>query len=94
MKPLTHSKLVAYVTWILGFVGMHRFYLGRPISGCIWFFTAGLVGVGWIIDLFLIPEMVADANRRFTPGRNEYTLTWLLLVFLGYLGFHRFYLGK
>ena len=94
MKPLTHSKLVAYVTWILGFVGMHRFYLGRPISGCIWFFTAGLVGVGWIIDLFLIPGMVADANRRFTPGRNEYTLTWLLLVFLGYLGFHRFYLGK
>lgn len=73
---------------------MHRFYVGRPISGMLWFFTAGLVGVGWVIDLFLIPGMVDDANRRFTPGKNEYTLTWLLLVFLGYLGIHRFYLGK
>jgi TM2 domain-containing membrane protein YozV len=94
MTSPTHSKLVAYITWVLGFIGMHRFYVGRPISGMLWFFTAGLVGVGWVIDLFLIPGMVDDANRRFTPGKNEYTLTWLLLVFLGYLGIHRFYLGK
>jgi TM2 domain-containing membrane protein YozV len=94
MTSPTHSKLVAYITWVLGFIGMHRFYVGRPISGMLWFFTAGLVGVGWVIDLFLIPGMVDDANRRFTPGKNEYTLTWLLLVFLGYLGVHRFYLGK
>ena len=94
MQPPTHSKLVAYLAWILGFIGIHRFYLGRPISGIIWFFTAGLLGIGWLIDLFLIPGMVVDANRRFASGRNEYTLTWLFLVFLGGLGVHRFYLGK
>lgn len=30
------SLLVAYVLWFfLGYVGAHRFYLGRPISGVI-----------------------------------------------------------
>ena len=30
------SLLVAYLLWIfLGYVGAHRFYLGRPLSGFI-----------------------------------------------------------
>ncbi|WP_082511775.1 TM2 domain-containing protein [Devosia sp. Leaf420] len=30
------SLVVAYVLWFfLGYVGVHRFYLGRPISGLI-----------------------------------------------------------
>ena len=94
MRPPTHSKLIAYITWILGVAGMHRFYLGRPVSGLIWLVTGGLLGIGWVIDAFLIPSMVADANHRFTPGRNDYTITWILLVFLGYIGLHRFYLGR
>ena len=51
----THSVLVGYILWILWIMGAHRFYFGRPISGTIWFFTAGLLLIGWIIDLFLIP---------------------------------------
>jgi TM2 domain-containing membrane protein YozV len=49
----THSVLVGYVLWIFGFTGSHRFYYGKPITGTIWFFTAGLLLIGWIIDLFL-----------------------------------------
>ena len=51
----THSKLIGYLCWIFGFLGAHRFYYGKPITGTIWFFTLGLLGVGWLIDLFLIP---------------------------------------
>ena len=58
----THSMVIGYVVWILGFFGAHRFYFGRPISGTIWFFTLGLLFVGWIIDLFLIPGMVQVEN--------------------------------
>jgi TM2 domain-containing membrane protein YozV len=46
-RPDTHSKLIGYLLWIFGFTGSHRFYFGRPVSGTIWFFTLGLLGVGW-----------------------------------------------
>ena len=90
----THSKAIGYVLWIFGFTGAHRFYYGRPISGTIWFFTGGLLLVGWLVDLFLIPSLDRDADRRFTEGRYDYTLAWVLLTFLGSFGVHRFYLGK
>jgi len=90
----THLKSVGYILWIFGFLGSHRFYYGRPISGTIWFFTLGLLGIGWLIDLFLIPGMDRDADLRFRPGPFDYTVAWILLTFLGLLGIHRFYLGK
>jgi TM2 domain-containing membrane protein YozV len=90
----THSKLIGYVLWVVGFTGSHRFYYGKPVSGTIWFFTAGLLLVGWIIDLFLIPSMARRADRRYVAGPIDYSLAWILLTFLGVFGVHRFYLGK
>ncbi len=90
----THSKTIGYLTWIFGFMGAHRFYYGKQITGTIWFFTLGLLGVGWIIDLFLIPSMDLEADRRYTAGSVDYTVAWLLLTFLGVFGLHRFYMGK
>lgn len=93
-RPSTHSIAVGYVCWLLGFLGMHRFYYGKPITGTIWFFTGGLFLIGWIIDFFLIPSMDAHADRRYVAGRIDYNVAWLLLVFLGLFGIHRFYMGK
>lgn len=90
----THSILVGYLCWLFGFMGAHRFYYGKQITGTIWFFTLGLFGIGWLIDLFLIPGMNAKAERRYRAGPLDYTIAWLLLTFLGVLGIHRFYLGK
>jgi TM2 domain-containing membrane protein YozV len=90
----THSKTIGYLLWIFGFTGAHRFYYGKPISGAIWFFTLGLLGVGWLIDLFLIPGMDRRADFRFISGPYDYTVAWILLTFVGFLGIHRFYLGK
>ncbi|HAO66403.1 MAG TPA: hypothetical protein DCR17_06935 [Verrucomicrobiales bacterium] len=90
----THSILVGYLLWILGFTGSHRFYYGKPISGTIWLCTGGLFLIGWLIDLFLIPIMDSQAERRFATGRYNYTVSWMLLTFLGTLGLHRLYLGK
>jgi TM2 domain-containing membrane protein YozV len=92
--PDTHSKVLGYPLWIFGFTGAHRFYYGKPVSGTIWFFTLGLLGIGWLIDLFLIPSMDRKADRRFVPGPINYSVAWLLLTFFGWLGAHRFYLGK
>lgn len=90
----THSLAVGYLCWVFGFLGMHRFYYGKPITGTIWFFTFGLLGIGWLIDAFLIPSMDAHADRRYIPGPLDYNIAWILLAFLGYLGIHRFYMGK
>ena len=57
-------------------------------------FTGGLLLIGWIVDLFLIPSMAEKAARRYAAGPYDYSLTWVLQLFLGYLGIHRFYLGK
>ena len=92
--PPTHSKAVGYVLWIFGFTGSHRFYFGRPLTGALWFFTLGLLGVGWLVDLFLIPGMARAADRKYATGPTDYTVAWVLLTFLGPLGGHRFYLGK
>ena len=93
-NPDTHSKTIGYLLWIFGFMGAHRFYYGRQLTGTLWFFTLCLLFVGWIIDLFLIPGMDRDADRRYVAGPKSYNVSWVLLTFLGIFGIHRFYLGK
>jgi len=94
MNRNTHSKVIGYLLWIVGFTGAHRFYYGKPITGTIWFFTLGLLGIGWLIDLFLIPSMDRKADLRYVPGPLDYSLSWILLTFFGLFGVHRMYMGK
>jgi TM2 domain-containing membrane protein YozV len=90
----THSKILGYLLWIVGFTGSHRFYYGKPVTGTIWFFTLGLLGIGWLIDVFLIPSMDREADLRFNAGSIDYSVAWILLAFLGVFGVHRMYQGK
>lgn len=56
---------IAYILWalgIFGFCGIHRLYLGRIGTGILYFCTFGLFGLGQVIDLFLIPDMVKEKN--------------------------------
>jgi TM2 domain-containing membrane protein YozV len=94
MSDDTHRKTIGYVLWLFGFTGSHRFYYGKPISGSLYFFTLGLLFIGWIVDLFLIPGMDRRADLRFQDGPINYTLAWILLTFLGVFGVHRMYMGK
>ena len=90
----THPTIIGYLFWIIGFTGAHRFYFGKPLTGAIWFFTGGLLLIGWIIDLFLIPAMSDEANHRYHPGKIDHTVAWCLLLLFGLLGIHRIYMGK
>ncbi|MBY0522366.1 MAG: NINE protein [Gemmataceae bacterium] len=61
------STTGAYLLWLLifvGFGGIHRIYAGKLWTGLLWLFTGGLFLVGQIIDLFLIPSMVENANLK------------------------------
>jgi TM2 domain-containing membrane protein YozV len=93
-QKTSHLLPMGYGTWVFGAFGLHRFYYGRPWTGLLWFFTGGLLLVGWIIDAFLIPSMQRSSQRTYRAGPYDYTIAWLLLLFLGVFGGHRFFVGK
>ncbi len=57
---------IAYLLWLppLGLLGIHRYYCGRVGTGLLWQFTLGLAGIGWLVDVFLIPGIVREANAK------------------------------
>lgn len=62
---------ISYLLCILGFfgfAGIHRFYLGKPLTGILWLLTGGLFAIGTIYDLVTLPGQVDDANRKALTG--------------------------
>jgi len=52
--PYKSRLAAALLCLFLGVLGIHRFYVGKIGTGLIWFFTGGLLGLGWILDLIFI----------------------------------------
>ena len=50
----------------LGFLGVHRFYVGKVGTGVLYLFTGGLFIFGAIIDFFII----ATGNFKDKEGRK------------------------
>lgn len=49
------DKLIALILCVvLGFFGVHYFYVGKVGKGILYLFTYGLLGIGWIIDIISI----------------------------------------
>ena len=90
----SHSLVMGYLLWLFGFLGAHRFYYGKKVSGVIYLCTLGLLGVGWVFDLFWMPMLARSARRRYYDGPYSYDFAWILQTFLGVFGLHRMYLGK
>ena len=58
---------LAFFLWLgcfIGLCGLHRFYLRKPISGLIYIFTFGLLGIGQVIDLLRLGGLVREANSE------------------------------
>lgn len=59
------SLIEAYLLMIvLGIFGAHHFYLKRPRWGLLYFFTFGLLGAGWLIDIFRLPVLVSRCKKE------------------------------
>jgi TM2 domain-containing membrane protein YozV len=54
------------VAWLLltflGLFGVHRFYLGKWITGIIWLCTGGFFLMGYLYDFLNLNEMVSEQN--------------------------------
>lgn len=58
------SMAITYSLWLpLGLIGAHRYYLGKTGTALAQTLTLGGLGLWWLVDLFLIPRMVDQANR-------------------------------
>jgi len=61
--PHERSLLLAYLLWFpFGILGAHKLYLRRPWIALLYFFTAGLFVIGWVVDLFTMREQVEICN--------------------------------
>jgi len=48
------SRTITLVLCIVfGILGAHRFYVGRYGLGILYFFTFGVLGIGWLVDIVL-----------------------------------------
>lgn len=67
---------LAYLFWFaswFGFAGLHRFYLGKPVSGVIYLLTWGLGGIGTIYDAITMPSLIQRSRleRRIERALDE-----------------------
>lgn len=55
------------IGWILltflGLFGIHRFYMGKIITGIIYLLTGGIFGIGWIYDFWTLNSQISEINR-------------------------------
>ncbi len=55
---------VFWTTWLFGVGGIHRLYNGKIFTGLLWLFTYGLFGIGQLIDLVLLPQIVDEYEEK------------------------------
>nr|KAG5705896.1 hypothetical protein BaRGS_030786 [Batillaria attramentaria] len=81
LNPPQKSVVEAYLLWfVFGLLGGHHLYLRRPWSspllppqpvwGLLYFFTYGLVGIGWLIDSCRLPGLVREYNLNLGTRRR------------------------
>ncbi|MEL6815749.1 MAG: TM2 domain-containing protein [Cyanobacteria bacterium J06598_3] len=69
-----NKKAITYLFWVAclsGCFGLHRLYNGKIATGLLWMFTFGLFGIGQLIDLALIPEMVEKRSRQLKKRNHR-----------------------
>ncbi len=63
------DRNMAFIFCVLfGYLGIHRFYVGKYISGTLYLLTLGLFGIGWIVDIIMI------ITGSFTDYTDRYVL--------------------
>jgi len=62
-----HSGEIDYtVGWVLltflGLFGIHRFYMGKWLTGIVYLLTGGILGIGYLYDLWTLNDQISLIN--------------------------------
>lgn len=58
-----NKKVASWLCVCLGFLGVHRYYVGDYFKGFLLLGTFGGMLVGWLLDYFFIQTRIDDYNR-------------------------------
>jgi TM2 domain-containing membrane protein YozV len=71
LEPLPRLRGVALaLAVVLGFIGAHRFYVGKAVTGILQLCTLGGLGLWWLYDAILI------GTGEFTDKQGRLLLKW------------------
>jgi TM2 domain-containing membrane protein YozV len=104
-SELSDSRYVVTIllAMFLGTFGIHRFYVGKYLSGILMLLTLGGLGIGAMIDIIIIlfdgfsdgQGRIVSRNQEVQPtSSRSFIIAIALCAFLGMFGAHRFYAGK
>ncbi|WP_374975061.1 TM2 domain-containing protein [Microbacterium trichothecenolyticum] len=81
-SPLSEKSFIAtwMFSWLLGFLGVDRFYLGKIGTGIVKLLTLGGLGIWWLIDLILtLAGVQRDKDGRLLPDFEEHKMiAWII----------------
>lgn len=82
-----HSGVTAWVLCIFfGFLGAHRFYVGKIFTGILMLFTFGGLGIWFVYDYYSIPcRNFTDAQGRYLECRRNQVLPIIMACFSGFI---------
>lgn len=72
-RSIKNYTATLVLTLLLGFLGGHRFYVGKVGTGVLFFATLGLFGIGWVIDIFTVAfgNFTDKAHKYIRPKSRE-----------------------
>jgi len=70
VKNYSATLLLVLIT---GLIGGHRFYAGKVGTGILFLFTGGLLGIGWVVDIFTVVfgNFTDKAGHFIRPKRKK-----------------------
>jgi hypothetical protein len=79
--PSPRSFIATWMfAWLLGFLGVDRFYLGKVGTGIVKLLTLGGLGIWWLIDLILtLAGVQRDKEGRLLPDFEQHKMVaWII----------------
>ena len=75
------NKMVSLLLCIfLGYFGAHKFYEGKILMGVLYFFTLGLFGIGWIVDIVMLAKKSKTYYISNEPIKK--VPKWIIIAFI------------